>query len=173
MSRVLEAFLSTDRLEAFKAFIVERGAELREPTNEWEVLRFAVGKRVNVVYTSKKGRISVSGNEINLLVEDFVADIAEERPRERAPARPNEAKRKKLRAQLLKRDGRECFYCGEEAGEGVVPTIEHLLSRVHRGPDTLENTVLACQPCNEEAGDLTVIEKVRLREKKRRERGLL
>lgn len=94
-------------------------------------------------------------------------------PAGRAPPRPNEKKRKRLRAQLLKRDGRECFYCGEEAGFDVVPTIEHLLSRAHGGPDTLENTTLSCKPCNEEAGDLSVIDKVRLREKKRRERGLL
>lgn len=91
----------------------------------------------------------------------------------RTPPRPNEKKRKRLRAQLIERDGRWCFYCGEEAAYGVVPTIEHLLSRAHGGPDTLENTVLSCKPCNEEAGDRPVIEKVRLREKKRYERGLL
>lgn len=34
------------------------------------------------------------------------------------------------------------------------------------GPDRIENQVLACYPCNKEAGSMAVIEKVKLRESK-------
>lgn len=78
---------------------------------------------------------------------------------------------------LADRDGWECWYCsrdlqplGEDAEiiDGAPQaTLEELCSRHIGGPAHVDNQVLACQRCNQEASNLAVAEKVKLREKKR------
>jgi hypothetical protein len=45
-------------------------------------------------------------------------------------------------------------------------TLEHLLSRRLKASDSLENLVLAHRVCNENAGHLSIAEKVRIREQR-------
>lgn len=164
------AFRDPEQVEAFKAFVVEHGAELRAPTNEWELVRFKMNGAVNVIYSSKRGRISIVGPDGQRVAAAFCKD-PESQPEESGgrTCQPNKRKRLTLRARLIERDGLECFYCGT-AIDGVA-TIEHLLSRAHHGPNHLANLALAHRPCNEKANDLSVVEKVKLREKMRRERA--
>lgn len=71
---------------------------------------------------------------------------------------------------LVARDGPRCWYCiGELTGEST--TLEHLCPKAHGGPEHLSNLVLACKPCNLDARDRSIAEKVKLREKKRSKRG--
>lgn len=64
------------------------------------------------------------------------------------------------------RDGKMCWYCGIVLPKDKL-TIEHLLSVAHGGSHHMSNLVLACEPCNLEAGTLSVASKVKLRDQKR------
>ena len=50
---------------------------------------------------------------------------------------------KKLRLQVLRRDGYTCTYCGDVASE-----VDHRVAKVKGGEDTLDNLVCACRRCN-------------------------
>ena len=67
---------------------------------------------------------------------------------------------------LAIRDGRECFYCGVALPKDKL-TIEHMLAVNDGGSHDIKNLVLACMPCNLEAGTLSVAAKFKLREAKR------
>lgn len=75
-------------------------------------------------------------------------------------------RRKKI-LQLKARDGEDCFYCGNKLGTDI--TVEHLLSKAHRGSNRLENLALAHNKCNSKAGSLSLAEKVELRDRLRKE----
>jgi len=64
---------------------------------------------------------------------------------------------------LRSRDGDGCFYCGRVMESGDL-TLEHLLSIKDGGTSNLANLVLAHRRCNEIAGDLPIIAKIKLRE---------
>jgi hypothetical protein len=52
-------------------------------------------------------------------------------------------------ALIIARDGECCVWCGLALSvEDEGATIEHVLPRSGGGPNTLENMVLACGPCN-------------------------
>lgn len=67
---------------------------------------------------------------------------------------------------LAIRDGRECWYCGIDLPKDKL-TIEHLVAVSDGGTHNIKNLVLACKPCNTEAGTLSVSDKVKMRERKR------
>lgn len=53
---------------------------------------------------------------------------------------------RRLRSQILKRDGHTCFYCGGEA-----TTVDHIVPRsklIDQNADTPDNLVAACAKCN-------------------------
>jgi 5-methylcytosine-specific restriction endonuclease McrA len=50
---------------------------------------------------------------------------------------------KKLRLQVLRRDGYTCTYCGDVATE-----VDHIVAKVKGGEDTLDNCTSACRRCN-------------------------
>jgi 5-methylcytosine-specific restriction endonuclease McrA len=54
----------------------------------------------------------------------------------------------RLRAAVLERDGRVCYWCG-----GFATSADHYpIARADGGPDTLDNLVAACLPCNQRRG---------------------
>ncbi|GIV59160.1 HNH endonuclease [Rhodocaloribacter litoris] len=55
------------------------------------------------------------------------------------------------RKNILRRDHFRCQYCGSR--ERL--TIDHILPRSRGGPDTWENLVAACVPCNNRKGNRT------------------
>lgn len=65
----------------------------------------------------------------------------------------------KRRAEIIARDGRNCFYCGVETREDVAPdaatrlTIEHLKPISKGGGNDPENLKIACYKCNQERGN--------------------
>ena len=69
---------------------------------------------------------------------------------------------------MIRRDGDCCWYCGNSFGAGEFKmTCEHLVPLIHKGPDNLSNLVLAHEKCNQLAGNLSVAEKVTMRERMR------
>ena len=154
--------MNAKEIDKFRGWLVAQGAEILQPTNEFEVLRFRARKGTGVIYTSKRG-YSVSGP----LVTDAYTCMKEAKPWD-GKGRPTKRAQGSFRKrQLLDRDGDCCFYCGRELGDDM--TVEHLVAVNQGGPDRLENLVLAHQQCNQEAGSMAVIEKIKLRERMHKE----
>jgi 5-methylcytosine-specific restriction endonuclease McrA len=55
------------------------------------------------------------------------------------------------RRNVLRRDGNRCQYCGQR--ERL--TLDHVVPRSRGGPDTWDNLVAACVPCNNRKGNRT------------------
>lgn len=145
------------KLEPFREWLVSRGAELLPTTNEWEVLRFRCLHGTGVIYQNSRGHYKFSG------------PVAIDAYRAFATGKPWDGHGKKSRLskgarrrkqQLLIRDGDECFYCGQPMGTDI--TEEHLLSHNQGGSYRLENLALAHGRCNQQAGNLPIVEKVKL-----------
>ena len=155
------ANLFRKKLETFREFLVRNGAQLLEPTNEWELLRFKAGSVTSIVYRSKAGGTTWTG-EADAAWNAFTsAQPKPWRPLE-APARTpriKQVKRKPVVATLLKRDGARCFYCWTPMPVEDC-TVEHLVAQTHGGPNHISNLFLAHGACNEKAGHLSAPEKI-------------
>lgn len=145
----------------FRVWLAERGAEVLEPTNPYEVIRFRAGGCVSVIYRNQRGAISSMVGEAQNAWESF-RNSGSWTAGNAAPRRPLTPK---MRA-VIARDGEECFFCGRHVDQEHA-SLEHLVSRTHGGPNHVANLVLAHKSCNQKAGTLSAIEKVRLREKMR------
>jgi hypothetical protein len=146
------------KLPAFREFLVSRGAEVLQPTNEWEIVRFRAGGGTAIVYTNARGHITAIGAAKDALDAfgsggNWRADFATKR---------DPKKRSVDVRSLLARDGDRCFLCRQPLGDDI--TVEHLVPIAARGPDTLANKALAHQACNLRMGHLSVMEKIALRE---------
>ena len=69
------------------------------------------------------------------------------------------------KAEVYKRDNGKCFYCGASLTFNEA-SYEHLLAKTHGGSDNKANMTIACKTCNLEAGQLSIVKKVYLREEK-------
>ena len=62
--------------------------------------------------------------------------------------------RRALRQSVRSRFNFRCGYCGvSETNIGAEMTVDHFVSRVQGGEDTLDNLVYCCHACNEFKGD--------------------
>lgn len=149
-----------------EAFLEAGGAEILEPKNAWELARFKTAAGTHVIYQNARGGTSYSDENAHTAFTAF------DEKRAWTASRPIERiKRRSVEELLIERDGAICFYCGgfDFSGSEGKPTLEHLLSISDGGNNHLSNLVLACEPCNMEAARLPIIQKVKLREEKRRE----
>lgn len=160
-----------DEIERFKLWLVERGAELLIPTNEYEIVRYRGGGETSIVYVNKTGRRTFTGRAQSAF-DAFKARSPGYRVDLRLVGQSKAAYRTSVLIRtLIQRDGDVCFYCGEPFSENLPRTKEHLVAQTHKGPDHISNVFLSCGPCNAEAGHLSAPEKIRLRDRKRRGRG--
>jgi 5-methylcytosine-specific restriction endonuclease McrA len=53
------------------------------------------------------------------------------------------------RRNVLRRDGHRCQYCGSRDRL----TLDHVLPKSRGGPDSWDNLVAACVPCNNKKGN--------------------
>lgn len=148
----------TKKRARFEAFLTERGAQIMQPTNEWEVLRFKTSHGTSIIYCNLKGGLTMTG-------ESVAAWNAFERngPWRASPATKRQKNTEGYMRAILKRDGDICFY-RFKATSNDDRSIEHLVARAHGGPNHLSNMVLAHRHCNANAGHLSAMEKIRLRE---------
>lgn len=160
------------RWPAFKGWLEARGSEVRVSTNPYELARFTTPEGVGVVYRNGKDVITAWEGGAREAFEAYANGKSW-----RCGEKPKDAgqnKRKRQIATLLERDGNHCFYCdggmalqGEPCEPGTMMTREHLVPRTQGGPDNLTNLFLAHERCNQEAGHLSAVEKIRLRDKMR------
>lgn len=152
------------KMEAFKAWLTDCGAVIQPPTNPWELLRAQTCDGVQVVYRNAK--------EVQTWPEPLIAAREAFERGNRMALSPDLKARKQLRHlidDLAARDGLWCWFCevGFLSSDSLEITIEHLVPKSHGGPNHPSNLVLACKPCNSEAGHLSVAEKVAIRDRKR------
>lgn len=153
--------LSDRKLLAFARFLSASGAEVfKSRHNRYEVLRFRTGIEMAAIYRDRRGWLKFTG-PAGLAWRAFASNTPH-RARERGAELGDHA-REEIVEQLIGRDGRRCFYCGQVLPTGY-ETIEHLVPATAGGPNHLANLVLAHRACNEGAGTLSVMEKVLLRE---------
>lgn len=55
---------------------------------------------------------------------------------------------RKLREEVLTRDGHTCYIC-----KGVATQVDHLIPKSKGGPDTHDNTAAICAQCNQRKSD--------------------
>lgn len=155
-----EVFELGIRLKEFKDYLIAKGAEILEPTNEFEALRFIANGSVGIVHKKSSGRVSA----VNEVVKTAWMAFRYKKPYQ-ANKISKRVKKNNVLYTLLQRDGYSCFYCAKTLEEKDM-TIEHLLSISMGGRNHLANLVVACTNCNNDAGHLTLIEKIKLRERK-------
>jgi len=150
------------RKTLFIAFLTARGAEILQPTNIYEILRFRAGVETCVMYRNSRSN-DISFNTTTALAawDAFVRGNKWEFTI--AAPRPQQRKKHRLVVALLDRDGKACFYCGQEI-PSFEETLEHMVPVAHGGNSHLSNLVLADELCNKSAGHLSVMEKIKRRE---------
>ena len=148
------------KIASFKNWLINQGCEILPVSNEHESLRFK-GQNVGVVYKSGK----TSSNYVDRAIRCYkTASSWDGRP----ISTGRKTSYKKRKEDLLRRDGGNCFYCGEPLKNDI--TLEHLQSLTSGGKDTIGNSVLCHEECNHKAGAMTVVEKVSMAIKMRSEK---
>lgn len=148
----------------FIKWLEAAGAEILAPTNEWEVLRFRANGRTSIIYRRDHGRISSWTGDAPSAWRAFQLGVGWSAGASRSKL--NRTKTRQRVAALLKRDGRACFYCGVDLEEGE-ETLEHIVPRTRGGTHHIANLALAHEGCNQDAGNLSAVEKVKLRDRMR------
>lgn len=151
----------TKRRANFEAFLIERGAQIMQPTNEWEVLRFKSSKGVSIVYRNAQDGLTWTGDSA-----DAWNAFSKNQPWRGTHATKAPKKVDAFVRALLVRDGEACFYCHKPTTDDN-RTVEHLVARAHGGPNHLSNMVLAHRKCNGSAGHMSVMQKIGIRERNR------
>jgi HNH endonuclease len=144
------------KADKFKTFLIKNGAQILEPTNEYELVRFKTANGVSIVYRNKRDVLSFTGEAHDAF------QAMEKKNAWTSEPRGLKEKREALKI-IIQRDGLNCFYCGCETSEAN-RTIEHLLSVLHGGNNNPANLALACHNCNVAAGSLSIVEKILYRE---------
>lgn len=146
------------RLKMFTAWLHGHGAELLTPTNQWELLRFRTEEGTSIIYTDKRGHLTWT----NQAAEAYLACVGNKAWRA-VPKTQRRAKSSPTCQALRKRDGDDCFFCHLPVAVED-ESAEHLVSITHGGPDHIANMALAHRECNRQAGHLSLMEKIRMRE---------
>lgn len=140
-------------------FLEQGGATVLPITNPWEVVRFRTPRGTHVVYTNKQGNKTYSDEHAKDAYRTWIDGkpwVAKEKINRRSV--------RYLISAIRKRDGDECFFCCSGFTAEGSETIEHLLAITSGGSNCIANLVLAHETCNKDAGSLSVMEKIRIRE---------
>lgn len=145
-------------IEKFEKWITDRGAEILPCTNEYELLRFKA-RETGVIYKSGK----VNSRYTTHTIECFKKNKSWWGKPINVGRYPSYRKEKE---QIIIRDGTLCFYCDEEMHDDI--SLEHLIPLSAGGKNTLGNMVLCHKDCNQNVGNITVVEKVKFAIENRR-----
>ena len=154
--------ITEKRARKIKNWVGNHGAEVMPNLAEWEFFRAKTNQGLFIIYRNKRNQYKPNDAELLRKITCWMKDC-------RNLNLGIITQRKKLtgvRKALFKRDGNQCFYCGEGMRRDQM-TIEHLLSLSHGGSNRIENLVLSHSICNANAGSLSLLQKIELREKMR------
>ena len=150
--------MGVDLAKRLCEFLELGGAEILPITNPYELARFKTVNGTCVIYQNKKGNFAYSNEHAKVAAQHFLTG----KPWS-ADKKHHRVQRLTVEAKLLERDGNCCFYCGVEFSEAIPPTLEHILSVTHGGTNHIANLCLCCEPCNVAAGNLPIVDKIKLR----------
>ena len=150
--------------EAFAEWLREQGADVLQPTNEYEFARFRAMGMINVIYVRQSGVFSAQPFGMKCLAAfrkkaNMAMGFTEARKSLNAS----------MRATILSRDGDLCFFCAEPMPPWDV-TIEHLVAKNKGGPDHTDNLVLAHEACNQRVGSMPLIRKIKIYHESRKKK---
>lgn len=148
------------KIDDFKAWLAARGAEVLEPTNPYELLRFRTSRGVSVLYTKATGEQTPTG-ECALALKAYQKGGAWD-----AGVKSSRVKLSPRVKSLIARDGSCCFLCLQPMAEDDI-SIDHLVPVAHGGPNHMSNLVLMHPQCNHSVGHQPPIKKILLREQNR------
>jgi len=152
---------SPGQISKFEIWLKDQGASVLSDNMEWELVRFR-GANDGTIFRKNNGQgIYFCGTYSKHAWNCFISSRSwngRVKRGERGSRGVN------LIKELISRDGDDCFYCGEDMPDDDM-SIEHLISITCGGGNHLSNLSLAHKACNVMAGNMTVVEKVRLREK--------
>lgn len=151
--------LETGDIEKFSRWLASCGAEVIAKTSEWEILRIKAKGETLVAYTSSAGKQSWPPGLANL----YKLRSRGHQPQLGNPIKQLRGNRKARIHELAGRDGWSCWYCAAGVDEDTA-TVEEICPRQIGGPVHVGNQCLACSDCNRAAGNMTVVQKVALRE---------
>jgi hypothetical protein len=164
-------------VKAAKALLRERGVEIIDGSNVYELIRFRSKFGVGVVYRNESGSRKTpndaAAETFKFLLSGGAGSLAPVRVATRKSGPKAAVRRRHQLAAVFERDGGQCFYCAcglsidVPVGAKGRATREHLVPVTAGGPDVVANIFAACEPCNAEAGHLSAPEKVALRDRKR------
>lgn len=149
--------MNKSKIDKLITFLKASGAEVLEPTNPHEVVRFRTVNGVSIIYKKKNGCLTFTGE----------AEEAFEKMLNTSPWRiepKGQVRKRNALREVMKRDGDDCFFCHKPTTDKT-RTLEHLLAVAHGGNNNPANLVIACEGCNKTVGDLPIIEKIRFRER--------
>jgi len=148
-------------LGRFATWLQTNGADILKPTSEWEAIRYRRSDYgVCVIHQKKDGSLTFSPTSR----VHFKAFEAGENMK-KVP-RPGVQHKRSLVKKIIARDGDNCCFCGEHL-EADDTTIEHLVPHSKGGKNHMSNLALADKRCNMLAGDMDVMDKIRLRDELR------
>lgn len=143
------------RMPALKDWLSAAGAEVLEPTNQWELLRFRAHSQTSIVYTNQRSSITFTGEARTALDAFFCS-----KPWNGG----SKTKRYKSSVDITTiraRDGDDCFACCWPVTQND-ETVDHLVAVAHGGPNHISNKVLMHADCNRRCGHMSAPEKVRM-----------
>jgi len=154
----------------FMAWLNANGAEIGQPTNPYEVIRYRAYWRnthragVHIIYAKENGLLTWTGGSLGHFRAFLAGEPMDGAAKVPAIAKPAdvESEAAKRRRKLLARDGADCWFCGLALGSDA--TIEHLVPKSKGGGNRLDNYALAHSACNQAAADKPLVEKIALRE---------
>lgn len=142
------------RLEIFKSWLADRGAEVYAPIHEYELLRFKTDKGTSVFYFKKNGEITFYGEAESAWNAYCNCTSWRARP----PSKRRRARDHEINT-IRERDGDLCFVCRQYV-RPEDESIEHLVAVTHGGPNHISNKFLAHKSCNSKIGRLSAPEKI-------------
>lgn len=155
------------KVENFARWLTANGAQVHKGKNEWEILRFQFPHHpgVSLVYAADDGSVVFTGIAYQAYKRFRTnhswsptgtgSSLARYRTR-------NTEFDKQINSVLLERDGDTCALCGLPLGADV--TREHRVATSVGGPDHPNNMALMHYKCNVIVNNMSVTEKLRIRD---------
>ena len=140
--------------KTFTGWLAANGAEVLQPTNEWEIVRYRDGAGTAIAYKNARGFLTMTGS----MSEAFAA-FTGGKPWRACLATKRKNYGSVISRTLRQRDGDRCFFCCMKV-EPEDESVEHLVATTHGGPNHLSNFFLAHRRCNADAGHLSAPEKI-------------
>lgn len=165
--------LSPAQRVQFGRWLTKCGAEVLPPAGEWEIFRVVANGHTYSAYARKTG-FQTWPTPLQLLYTQYRNGQAQQLGTADGPKKGMGSNRRSRIVRIAERDGWRCWYCGhhlqplgyaEQAGARGA-TLEEVCPRQIGGPTHIGNQVIACGPCNQEAANFSVAQKVKIRDRK-------